>query len=70
MPDHTDADQALAEAAGLHLAWMRHRADVLEAIRGMGAVRSGFARPTDPAAEPSPPYAAPRGTTRQDGEGA
>ena len=51
------ADEALAEAAGLRLAWERHRADVEEAIRGMARLRGGFARPTDPAAEPSPPYA-------------
>jgi hypothetical protein len=61
MPDHADADEALAAAAGLHLAWERHRDDVREAIRGMAALRAGFARPTDPAAEPSPPYAAPGG---------
>lgn len=59
MHDDAAADEALAEAAGLRLAWDRHRADVLEAIRGMGALRAGFARPADPAAEPSPPYAAP-----------
>lgn len=60
MPDDTAADEILAEAAGLRLAWERHRDDVLEAIRGMGALRRGFARPADPAVEPSPPYAAPR----------
>lgn len=66
MPDDgTAADKAVAEAAGLHLAWRRHRADVLEAIRRMGDMRSGFARPADPAAEPSPPYAAPVGVGRE-----
>lgn len=65
MPDNdTTADEALAEAAGLGLAWARHRDDVREAIRGMGAIRAGFVRPTDPAAEPSPPYAAPMGAWR------
>lgn len=67
MPDDTAADEALAEAAGLRLAWEQHRADVQEAIRGMAALRGGFARPTDPAAEPSPPYAAPGGGRRAAG---
>lgn len=59
MTDGAAADEALAEAAGLRLAWERHRADVEDAIRGLMALRGSFARPTDPAAEPSPPYAAP-----------
>lgn len=61
MPDDVAADDALAEAAGLRVAWAEHRGDVLEAIRSMSALRAGFARPADPAAEPSPPYAAPAG---------
>lgn len=66
MPDEgTATEEALAEAAGLRLSWDRHRADVLEAIRRMGDLRGGFARPADPAAEPSPPYAAPAGTRRE-----
>jgi hypothetical protein len=65
MPNHTEADEALAEAAGLRLAWAEHRADVLEAIRGVGALRRGFARPADPAVEPSPPYAAPAAGARR-----
>ena len=65
MPDNdTATDEALAEAAGLSLAWARHRDDVREAIRGMGAIRAGFVRPADPAAEPSPSYAAPGGARR------
>jgi hypothetical protein len=59
MRDGTAVYEALAEAAGLRLAWERHRADVEEAIRGTAALRGGFTRPTDPAAEPSPPYAVP-----------
>ena len=61
MPDSAAADEALAEAAGLRLAWERHRAEVEEAIRGTAALRGGFARPADPATEPSPPFAAPGG---------
>lgn len=57
MPATIAPDEALAEAAGLRLAWERHRADVEEALRGMAALRGSFARPADPAAEPSPPYA-------------
>ena len=67
MPDDAAVDEALAEAAGLGLAWERHRADVEEAIRGMAALRAGFARPTNPAAEPSPPYAVPAGARRDIG---
>ena len=51
--------RALAEAAGLRRAWAEHRADVEEAVDGLVALRAGFRRPTDPAAEPSPPYAVP-----------
>ncbi|GAA0598159.1 hypothetical protein GCM10009416_40480 [Craurococcus roseus] len=67
MPDDgTATEEALAEAAGLRLAWNRHRADMLDAIRRMDALRGSFARPADPAAEPSPPYALP---TRAEREG-
>ena len=65
MPGDSTADEALAEAAGLRLAWERHRADVEEAIRGMASLRGSFARPTDPGAEPSPPHAAPAATRRE-----
>jgi hypothetical protein len=61
MAGNTAAEEALAEAAGLRLAWERHRADVEEALRKLPALRGGFARPREPAAEPSPPYAAPGG---------
>ena len=50
---------ALAEAAGLRRAWAEHRAEVEEAVSGLAALRSSFARPADPAAEPTPPYAVP-----------
>jgi len=49
----------LAEAAGLGRAWAEHRAEVEEVVAGLAALRAGFRRPTDPAAEPAPPYAAP-----------
>jgi len=73
MPDARGADpekpaaEALAEAAGLRRAWAEHRADVEEAVSGLAALRAAFARPTDPAVEPSPPYAAPG--ARRDGSG-
>ncbi|MBD0273233.1 MAG: hypothetical protein ICV73_15065 [Acetobacteraceae bacterium] len=67
MPDDgTAAEKALADAAGLRLVWDRHRADMLDALRRMDALRRSFARPADPAAEPSPPYALP---TRAEREG-
>lgn len=68
MPEDGDpVDEALALAAGLRVAWERHRADVEEAIAGMAALRASFSRPADPAAEPAPPYAAPG--ARRDGSG-
>lgn len=67
MPDDAAVHEALAETAGLRLAWERHRADLEEAIRGMAALRASFARPADPCAEPSPPYAAPVGARRTPG---
>jgi hypothetical protein len=66
----TDAEaraaEALAEAAGLRRAWVDHRGDVEEAIAGVAALRTAFSRPTDPAAEPTPPYAMPAGAHRPD----
>ena len=60
MPDDgTAAEKALADTVGLRLVWDRHRADMLDAIRRMDALRGSFARPADPSAEPSPPYALP-----------
>lgn len=53
----TAPEQALAEAAGLRIAWERHRSDVEGALRGMAALRGSFTRPADPAVEPCPPYA-------------
>ena len=44
MPDGAAVEGALAEAAGLRLAWERHRADVEEALRGMAALRASFSR--------------------------
>lgn len=49
----------LAEEAGLQRAWAGHPADVEEAIAAAARLRSGFARPADPAAEPLPAYCAP-----------
>ena len=60
------AAKALAEAAGLHRVWVEHRADVEEAIAAVTALRAAFSRPSDPAAEPAPPYARPPGPRRRD----
>jgi hypothetical protein len=49
--------EALALAAGLQRAWADHRADVEEAVAAAAKLRTAFARPADPAAEPAPPYA-------------
>jgi hypothetical protein len=57
-PDEATA-RALADAAGLGRAWAEHRAEVEEVVAGLAALRAGFRRPTDPTAEPAPPYAAP-----------
>jgi hypothetical protein len=51
--------EALARAAGLTRAWAEHRAAVLEAVAAARRLRTGFARPTDPAAEPLPAYRVP-----------
>jgi hypothetical protein len=52
-------EEAAARAAGLDKAWDAHPADVRDAIANARRLRDGFARPTDPAVEPSPAYAAP-----------
>lgn len=65
-PENATAE-ALAEAAGLHRAWAEHRAEVEEAIVGLAALRAAFSRPTDPAAEPAPPYAVPPAAPRDAG---
>lgn len=52
-------EEAAARAAGLDKAWDAHQADVREAIANAKRLRGGFARPADPAVEPSPAYAAP-----------
>jgi hypothetical protein len=52
-------NEVLAKAAGLDRAWQDHRADVEEAIALAARFRCAFTRPADPAAEPTPPYAAP-----------
>jgi hypothetical protein len=57
--DRATTHAALAEAAGLQRAWADHRADVEAAIDAAARLRSGFARPADPAAEPMPAYRAP-----------
>ena len=59
MPDTETANAALAEAAGVQRAWADHRADVEQAIAAAARLRSGFARPADPAAEPMPAHRAP-----------
>jgi hypothetical protein len=62
MTGNTDTEaaaEALARAAGLEKAWAEHRADVLEAIEAARKLRGSFARPADPAAEPTPAYRAP-----------
>jgi len=58
MPDPA-APAILAETAGLQRAWADHRADVEAAIAAAARLRSGFTRPTDPAAEPLPAHRAP-----------
>jgi hypothetical protein len=50
---------ALARAAGLGMAWAGHRADVEEAVATAARLRTGFARPADPAVEPTPAHRAP-----------
>lgn len=52
--------EVLARAAGLQRAWQDHRKDVADAIASVQKLRAGFAAPRDPAAEPMPPYAAPK----------
>lgn len=59
MPDTETANAALAEAAGAQRAWADHRADVEQAIAAAARLRTGFTRPTDPAAEPLPAHRAP-----------
>ncbi|MBV1799597.1 hypothetical protein [Siccirubricoccus sp. G192] len=49
----------LARAAGLDRAWAGHRADVEEAVAVAARLRTGFARPADPAVEPTPAHRAP-----------
>ena len=51
--------EPLALAAGLDRAWADHRADVEEAIAAARRMRTGFARPAAPEAEPMPAYSAP-----------
>ena len=52
--------EALAKAHGLAVAWRDHPADVKEAIEGAAKLAGAFARPTDAAVEPIPPYAVGR----------
>ena len=59
MSDTATRHATLAEAAGLQRAWAEHRADVEAAIAAAARLRSAFARPTDPAAEPLPAQRAP-----------
>jgi hypothetical protein len=60
MPEDTTArDATLAAAAGVQRAWADYPADVAEAIAIAARLRSGFSRPTSPAVEPTPAYAAP-----------
>lgn len=55
--------EALALAAGLARVWKVHRADVEDAIASLARLRAGFARPADPAIEPTPAYRMPRPAT-------
>jgi hypothetical protein len=48
--------ESLAHAAGLQRAWADHRADVEEAMQAAARLRTAFARPASPAAEPTPAY--------------
>jgi hypothetical protein len=60
MADTSGLERAsLANAAGLGRAWQDHQADVEEAIALAARIRGAFTRPVDPAAEPTPAYAAP-----------
>lgn len=59
MTDTSQANAALAEAAGLQRAWADHRADVEEAILAAARLRQAFARPGNPASEPMPAHRAP-----------
>ena len=56
--------ETLALQAGLQIAWRDHPDDVREAIAHARKLAGAFARPTDPAAEPTPPYAAPTSAPR------
>lgn len=58
-------DDRLVQAAGLDKAWRDHPEDVREAIAIARKLAGAFARPTDPAAEPIPPYAAPAAPRRK-----
>jgi hypothetical protein len=58
MPE-TTPNAVLAAAAGAQRAWADHRADVEQAIAAAAKLRTGFTRPTDPAAEPLPAHRAP-----------
>jgi hypothetical protein len=64
-PEHPAAE-ALAEAAGLRRAWAEHRAEVVEAVAGLAALRAAFSRPADWAVEPMPPYAVPPAARRRE----
>lgn len=55
--------EALALGAGLTAAWKDHRPDVEDAIASVARLRAGFARPADPAIEPTPAYRMPRPAT-------
>ncbi|RAI58396.1 hypothetical protein [Roseicella frigidaeris] len=59
MSESATRDAILAEAAGLRRAWAEHRADVEQAIAAAARLRTAFARPADPAAEPLPAQRAP-----------
>ena len=51
--------ETIARAAGIDRAWAGHRAEVEEAIDAALRLRTAFARPAAPEAEPMPPYRAP-----------
>ena len=56
--------ETMALQAGLQIAWRDHPDDVRDAIAHARRLASAFARPADPATEPTPPYAAPASTPR------
>ena len=61
--------ETLALQAGLQIAWRDHPDDVRDAIAHARKLAGAFTRPADPAAEPTPPYAAPASVPRASKKG-